>query len=120
MIRSIYTAVALVAALALPAAAHGYGAYHAGCTTVTPGGVQHYGTTAVATPYGTATHSSATAATPYGAAHTSTTTASGAYGSAAATTTRAYSPTTYAGYSAAGVSTAGGQAGVVRTGYAYR
>jgi hypothetical protein len=125
MTRTILTAVALAAllALAVPSKAQAYGAYHAGYTTCGAGGVQHYGSTAATGPYGgSVSHTGSTTATPYGTAHTGTTSVTGPGGrtdTVSTTGARAYSPTMYGGYSAVGVSGTGGSAGVVRTGYVH-
>jgi hypothetical protein len=120
MIQTILSSLALVALLALPAQVHAYGAYHGGCTTVGPGGAQHYGSTTAVGPYGSASHTGSTSVTPYGVQHTGSTTATGAYGgSYSSSHTQVYSPTMHSSYSAVGVSGGGYNAGVVRTGYGY-
>lgn len=120
MLRTILIPALLATLLAAltTTRADAYGAYHTGYTTVSPaGGVQHYGqTTATGVHGGTYDRtSSTTGGYGAGATHTSSTTATGAYGGVYhGSTTRAYSPATYQGYSAAGMSGSTYRAGVVR------
>jgi hypothetical protein len=116
MIRTILIPAALAALLTLATSSqvHAYGAVHAGYTTTGAGGTQHYGSTSAAGPYGSVSHTGSTTATPYGVQHTGSTTVDGnTYSSSG---TRAYSPSTYHGYSAVGT-TGTYNASVTRTGY---
>jgi len=122
MMRTILIPTALAALLALATASevHAYGAYHASYTTCGGGSVQHYGSTSSYGGYGgtSVSHSGSTTVGPYGGAqHTGSTTVSGPGGASyTGSTTRAYSPTTYGGYGATGVS-GGYSSSVTRTGY---
>ena len=109
MLRKFASAfVVLIAAAALPAAAHAYGAAHCGYTHVGPSGVYHTGTTVAHGPGGeTYAHSSTGAYGAGGNAYHSESTAGayhgasgGAYGEHSSTEYHyapSYSGTTYGG-----------------------
>jgi len=119
MLRTILVPALVAGTLALLAAAqaHGYGACHTGSTYVSPsGGVQHTGSTTASGPYGsysgshTSSYSGGGSSGGGSVSHSGSATASGPYGTASysGSTTRAYSPTTYGGYSAAGTASYSG------------
>lgn len=110
----VSTFLAIAVAALTSSSAHAYGAVHAGRTTMTPTGVQHYGATAAVGPYGSASHTGSTTASGGTVTHTGSTSATGAYGGAySGSSTRTYSPTAYGGYSATGARTVS-TTGVVR------
>jgi hypothetical protein len=99
-------ALAVVLALGISSRAHAYGASRTAHTSVSSNGtVQHSSSGSASGPYGSVQHSGSTTAGAGGVQHTGTTTATGAYGGTYDhTASRTYSPSTYNGYSAAGVS----------------
>jgi hypothetical protein len=123
MMRTILIPAALAALLALATTSpvRAYGAYHRGYTMYGAGGYHHYGTTTGYGRYGgSVSHTGSTTGSSSGYQHTGSTTATGRYGgSYSSSSSRAYSPTTYSGYSAVGASGGGYSRSVTRTGYGY-
>jgi hypothetical protein len=114
----IPAAFAALLALATTSQVHGYGACRGGYTTCGNGSAQHYSSGSASGPYGSASHTGSTTATPSGVQHSGSTSATGAYGgSYSGSSTRAYSPTTYSGYSAVGTTGGGYSRSVTRSGY---
>jgi hypothetical protein len=117
--RTILIPAVLAALLALVATTEvqAYGAYHGGCTSYGPGGVQHTGSTTAYNPYTgqSMSHTGQTTATPSGYEHTGSTTTTGPYGGTSSySATRTYSPSTYNSYGAVGTPPATYSNGVVR------
>lgn len=120
----IHAALIAFLGLAITTEVHAYGGYHAGYTTVSGGYAHNYNTGYASGAYGSVSHTGTTTATPYGYQHAGTTTVNTANGRSYTTGNyeagRAYSPTMYGGYSAAGATGAYGGAAVAREGYIYR
>jgi len=100
---------ATLVVLGTAAEAQAYGAAHVGYTHVGPGGVQHYGATAVSGPYGS-----------YGGSHASASSASGgAYHTGSATEVHYGGTTSTGGYHYATGTTGAYSAGGYHTGGVY-